>query len=389
MASEHGSGVGMPTRKTILFIGTVPPPITGQSLACAVFLQELAKHYDVRVININKSDLASGGFVWGRVKEIVGILRQVRREADGVDGVYFTITESILGNAKDLLIYLACRRLLPNTVVHLHGGAGMIRLLHGPVGVIRRLNAAFLRRMAAVIVLGDRLRRVYDGVIAPDTLRVVENFAEQEYQLPAELVRAKFLERGRLRVLFLSNMIAEKGYLLLRDAAHALERDYPGAVQLDFAGAFVTEDDKADFLASIVDRPYIRYHGVVNGERKKQLLQQAHVLALPTYYPFEGQPISILEGYAAGCAVLTTDHSGIFDIFTPGENGWEVEKRSVDSIRQAVETCLSDNAKLVAIAQHNADVAKTRFTAERYNRALLSIIGEAIAGQARPVAATA
>lgn len=368
-------------RKTVLFIGPVPPPITGQSLACQVFIEALREKHDVILIDINKSDFASGGLVWGRVKEIAHILGRVRREVRRADAVYFTITESLLGNAKDLLIYLACWRLLPRTVIHLHGGAGMIRLLHGPTGFLRRLNAFFLKRMAAIIVLGDRLRRVYEGAVSPDKLRVVVNFAESIYRAPAETIDTKFHAPGPLRILYLSNLIEEKGYRLLRDAVEAVARERPGAIQLDYAGGFVTDAEKGAFLASIASSPFISYHGIVRGDDKRRLLQQSHVLALPTWYPFEGQPICILEGYAAGCAVLTTDHSGIFDVFTPGENGWAVEKQSVRSIEETLRDCLDRRDQLAEIAHRNAALAREVFTPERYNDALLTIVDDAFGEQ--------
>ena len=368
-------------RKTVLFIGPVPPPITGQSLACQVFIEALREKHDVILIDINKSDFASGGLVWGRVKEIAHILGRVRREVRHADAVYFTITESLLGNAKDLLIYLACWRLLPRTVIHLHGGAGMIRLLHGPTGFLRRLNAFFLKRMAAIIVLGDRLRRVYEGAVSPDKLRVVVNFAESIYRAPAETIDTKFHAPGPLRILYLSNLIEEKGYRLLRDAVETVAHERPGAIQLDYAGGFVTDAEKSAFLASIASSPFISYHGIVRGDDKRRLLQQSHVLALPTWYPFEGQPICILEGYAAGCAVLTTDHSGIFDVFTPGENGWAVEKQSVRSIEEALRDCLDRRDQLAEIAHRNAALAREVFTPERYNDALLAIVDDALGEQ--------
>jgi glycosyltransferase involved in cell wall biosynthesis len=365
-------------QKVILFIGPVPPPITGQSLACEVFLEAMQEKYQPILIDINKSDFASGGLAWQRVKEIVGVLRRVRHEVRRADAVYFTITESLLGNAKDLLIYMACWRLLPRTVIHLHGGAGMIRLLHGPTGFLRWINAFFLKRMAAIIVLGDRLRAVYAGVVPADRLRVVANFAEDQYQATADELDAKFAQSGPLRVLYLSNMIAEKGCLLLRDAVQSINRKRPGAIQLDYAGGFVTEQEKKAFLDSIADSDGITYHGIVKGAAKRDLLLRAHILALPTFYPFEGQPICILEGYAAGCAVLTTDHSGIFDTFTPGKNGWEVEKQSCASIKAALLEALDQHASLAGTGEANAALARLNYTARRYNDALLEIIDEAL-----------
>ena len=37
------------------------------------------------------------------------------------------------------------------------------------------------------------------------------------------------------------------------------------------------------------------YYGIVGGEQKRELLKKCYIFALPTRYPNEGQPISILE----------------------------------------------------------------------------------------------
>lgn len=367
-----------PARKSILFVGPLPPPITGQSLACQVFLEALQHKYNVVPIDINKSDFASGKFGWGRIFEILRILYQVRRELSNVDLVYFTITESVLGNFKDLLIYLVCWRLLPRTVIHLHGGAGMLRIMRGPTGLLRRANAFFLTRLHSVVVLGNRLRCVYEGVLPPDKVRVVPNFAESAYQASQEAIDAKFQNPSPLRVLYLSNMIYEKGYSLLYEAVKAIETDRPGSILLSYAGGFGTDQERRAFVRSIASNPFVSYHGVVKGHAKRELLEEAHVLALPTWYPYEGQPICILEGYAAGCAVLTTDHSGIFDVFTPGKNGWVVEKRSSESIRNALMICVHNQEEMAAAGRLNAQLARKEYTTSRYNADLLRIIDEAL-----------
>ncbi|WFL78713.1 glycosyltransferase family 4 protein [Altererythrobacter arenosus] len=362
--------------KSVLFIGPIPPPITGQALACEVFLKALDELHSVTLVNINKADLVSGGLSWSRIREILRLLREVRREARRADAVYFTITESILGNAKDILIFIACWRLLGKMVIHLHGGAGMIRLLNGPTGSLRLLNGFFLRRIASVVVLGKRLTKIYSGIVPEERLHVVENFAEDCFQISSGTLDRKFASDKPLSVLYLSNMIPEKGYLLLRDAALELERKLPGCTQVNFAGAFQSKAEEEKFLDSISSADNMKYHGVVNGDEKRTLLAEADILALPTFYPYEGQPICILEGYASGCAVLTTDHSGIFDVFEPGRNGWEVEKGSSESIIDALSECLARRDKVAKTGASNAQLARSRFTVDRYNRELVSLVCE-------------
>jgi glycosyltransferase involved in cell wall biosynthesis len=98
------------------------------------------------------------------------------------------------------------------------------------------------------------------------------------------------------------------------------------------------------------------------------------VFCLPTYYPYEGQPISILEAYATGCVVVTTEHSGIPEVFTDGVNGFAVKPRSADSVRQALELIARDPRRLVEIAVANRNVAHERYRTGAYLSALTAIL---------------
>ena len=361
----------------LLFIGPLPPPVTGQSLACKVLFEETRNIFDVSLVDINKQDLNSGSFSFNRFTALFNNMKYIFHHVKHSDVVYFTITESILGNIKDLLIYALCRPRLKNMVVHLHGGAGMVRLLNGRLGILRVLNRFFLKRMAAVSVLGPRLRPIYEGIVENRKLRTVANFAQGEFFLDEVEIERKFSNQRLIKVAYLSNMIPEKGYLLMLQAYDELEPEMKANIRLDFAGGFPSKSEEQSFLARIENQPNVTYHGLVHGETKRQFLADAQILCLPTFYPYEGQPICILEAYAAGCAVITTDHSGILDVFENNKNGYLVEKRSVENLRELLVSLPAAHHHLKKFGLRNMREARERYTTTRYNRDLIEILAAA------------
>jgi glycosyltransferase involved in cell wall biosynthesis len=356
----------------VLFIGPLPDPLTGHSLACKVLLDELTQRHEVAVVNLSKPELTSGFSSFARFGSVLGILNEVRRKRAAADVVYLTISESVAGNIKDLLIYWLCRRKLSRIVVHLHGGS-LKAWIFDKYRLLRWLNGRFLAHIGAVIVLGRSHLRIFAGMVAPERVHVIANFAQDYLFGSEERVVRKFQQRGVLRILFLSNLISGKGHEDMLAAYFALPAGAQARICLDLAGAFESPHDGRRFSAAIAGAPNIIHHGVVDGERKRALLADAHALCLPTSL-FEGQPISILEAYAAGCIVLTTARGGIPDVFADGVNGLLIEPGRPESLRAAFVRMLEDPGALLPLALHNLHVARERYRAARYSRDVAQVL---------------
>jgi len=357
----------------ILAIGPLPSPITGQALAFEAFVDELKTKHEVDVINLSKiaSDSFPGRLV--RVWQTLCYVWQAWWLSRRADTVYFTISESVLGNLKDLGIYLACFSKLGRMTVHLNGGAGMRELLAPSRTIFRSMNRFFLRRVHRVIVLGPSLVDIFDGMLSPDRIVSVPNFAADELFVPGSAISEKFSKVAPLRLLFLSNLLWGKGYVELLAAYATLSAEVGAAIQLDIAGAFESDGQGQTFLATIARLPGVRYHGIVTGSERQALFRDAHIFCLPTYYPTEGQPLSILEAYASGCVVLTTRHSGIVDVFSAERNGYEVEKKSDTSILQALKRALGEPSSLHRMAQANRQAAEA-YRVDVFNRRMTDIV---------------
>ena len=350
----------------IVFIAPLPPPVTGQSLACGLLYEHLeAQGHQLSHVSMTKNTSGQG---LARMREIGAALLGMRQKVKTADLIYFNVSESVAGNLKDLLIYLLNFGALDKTIIHLHGGAGMRLRFADKTSWTSRVNGFFLRRLRGVIILGERHRPTYAGLLPAEKIHSVPNFAQPFLFVDEEKVSANFANTTPLRLLYLSNFNPGKGHAELLDAFLSLPPERQAHYELNFAGGFESEEAKAAFLQKIADCPQIKYHGIVGGDLKQRLLHEAHVFFLPTYYPYEGQPISILEAYASGTVVVTTDHSGIFDTFADGKNGFAVEKRSVDSLRRVLEQLPDQTTRLAEIAQFNRREATEKYSTEQHLR---------------------
>lgn len=345
-------------------------------MAAEVLFQHLGKFAVLDKVNSSKAVFHQGISSFGRIREVICIIFQVWRLCRTADVVYFNVSQSLAGNLKDLLIFTACWRKLDRMVIHLHGGAGMREILSSKHPLLRAVNAFFLRRLGAVIVLGDRLKGIYEGIVPPSRVYAVPNFAKDEFFVDESDLQAKFSTVEPLRLLFLSNLLPGKGHEELLAALSLLPEDAHSRLHLDFAGGFESPEAEARFRQQVqaVQDVKIQVHGVVHGEHKRELLRKAHLFCLPTYYPYEGQPISILEAFASGCAVMTTDHSGIFDTFAPGVNGLEVKPRAPESIAQAIQHALAHTNEIYKYASNNLQSAQLKYRTSSHVEALEKII---------------
>jgi len=330
----------------------LPPPVNGMSLANRMLVGGLErKTHDVDAIDtktsIKRDDVKNQGKLsFGKVfRSIVPVMKGICRIllTKKYEVIYMTPSQNANGYLKYVPIMWAARLRKIPCFIHIHGG--YFRTMYdGLRGCKKKIIDGSLKGLAGAIVLGPSLRYMFEDLVPNDKIFVCENGVEDEIFATEEEIKRK-IERYRtentIRVVYLSNLLESKGILDLFEAIKIL-RKQGEKVHLDVAGAIepAIEDSVKAYLKELGES--VTYHGVVQGEKKKELLLNNYIFCLPTYYPNEGQPISILEAMANGCVIVTTDHGGIKDIVN-GEYGVFVEKQNPESIVQTITKRNYDN----------------------------------------------
>jgi glycosyltransferase involved in cell wall biosynthesis len=298
-------------------------------------------------------------------KKILANLTAIRRSEANL--FYFTISQTRGGNLRDLAIFKAIGN--RPCLVHLHGGYYRT-LVDGFPGWQQKANYTAVSKLSGAIVLGPTLKWIFEGMLPEEKIFTVPNCVDDDYLMSDEEFDEKVAclpDRKIKHVLYLSNFIRSKGYPEVLEMAR-LEKERGGKrkFHFNFAGKFFEKSEEEFFWSYVKEnelKDYITYHGIVSGDKKRELLRICDIFCLLTTYPKEGQPISILEAMGNGMVVVATDHAGIPDQVTEGISGIVVSK-NVD-VRVIYERLLKlDEYSIIAVTNRVAAINK--FSQARY-----------------------
>ncbi len=333
--------------KDLIVLGYFPPPVTGQSILTSQFAEHMETDWDVHRINLSPPDEGDyvqwkAGFNAGRARHYLGSRREVRDKLAAKPNakvVWPAISPSALGHLRDLVVVAPA----------FHPGQSVLGVVHW--GSFHRLFESPLTRVTAMKLV-SRLRGLVfnDDVLAErcakwvprDKRFIMRNTVGSDVLLDDEEINEKVrsgMNRREMNILFLSNMIESKGYLDLLDALRILgERSIPFSAT--FAGSWEADVDEARFTHRVAEYGLgnrVRHLGAVRDRvAVRRLFVDADVFVLPTYYPTEAQPLSIVEALNAGTPVISTRHASIPKMISGDRDGLFVEPRDAESIAGAL-----------------------------------------------------
>lgn len=219
-------------------------------------------------------------------------------------------------------------------VLHVHGSSfdTFVEEASLPLRLYQRAVFAACER---VVVLSPHWADVVSGRVPDGQVVVLPNAVDAAAFRPAPGADPP-------RVAFVSNHIERKGIEEFVDAVDTLlaeagdDTDPPFRVDVAGDGPLA---HRAESLAERHDA--VEYHGYVSEARKRELLADASVYALPTYA--EGLPIAILEAMAGGNAVVSTGVGAIPSVVDEG-NGLLVTPGDADALAGALDALTASPA---------------------------------------------
>lgn len=368
--------MGNMKKKTLIFVGPLPPPILGESIALQSLYEAEKLHnaYRVKKMNLSRKDFEDpGGLAVDKLFfDSLKLMYSAFLSLFNKDVIlYISISQTKMGLIRDCLFIRFCKLSNRNkAVAHLHGN-NLGGTIDATSGKLRRFVENTLRKVDVGIVLGGKLVPNYKNLVK--RVEVVSN------GIPEDFIRKNEIDFNRkqekISILYLSNLMAEKGYIELIHAVAGLIREGLN-IELNLVGAIQSENEFQEVKRFIdkyglADR--IIYHGTKRGEEKKRFFLEADIMALPTKYKVEGQPMSIIEGMAAGLPIISSDRGIIAELI---EDCGILVQPEVTDIKRAIKRLAVNEEERKLLGKISREIYEEYYTEDKYTDSLMAIFND-------------
>ncbi len=364
------------TRKDILFMLHLPPPVHGSTIVGKhVKESKLLNHsFHGRYINLILSSKVheSGKMNLKKLVRVVTIWFKLfgkllyRKPAL----CYYALTTTGSGFYKDVPLIGLLRIFNVKIVYHIHNkGIDQMRKKKTNHELYR-----FVFKNTYVILLSRYLYYDIKPYVPEDRVYYCAN-GIKDYQPTAALVTLS--ENRPFTILFLSNLMKEKGIFVLLEACMMLkEKGY--TFKCDFVGGEgdINEKQFNELVQEKSLTEQVKYLGKRYGRLKEISFEEADVFVLPTER--DCFPLVILEAMQHSLPVISTYEGGIPEIVDEDNTGYLFPPNEVERLAEKLELLLFNPELGKQMGANGRAKYEKKFTLPIFEQRLLSILKDVI-----------
>lgn len=353
----------------ILVISQLPPPVHGSTVMTGQFLQTLDElGHEWRLVDRRFSTSVAdvGVFTMRKVFSAawmpLRLLAALVRFRPAV--VVFFVTNRTFSFLVDWVLSEILRRFRLRRINYVHATGFAPLASRGSVWAW--MVARVLRSADTTVHLGPALAPDIAQWVSESRIVFIPNTIPDH---PLGLGGNALETRGT--VLYLSNLIPEKGADTFVDLAIALADDFP---HLEFLAAGAPTDIAfADSLLAKVDHAglssRIRLLGAVTDhDAKWNLLRSAAVFVFPSSYRFEAYPLVLAEALASGTPIASYRIGALAPTIDDADAGSVVAVGDRSGLEDAVRSLLTDRELAADMASRGRALYERELTPARFRQ---------------------
>lgn len=288
-------------------------------------------------VNVSPSIQRVGGLsdtlicrVFSGLSAMLRVLRELKTllKTEKFD-ILHTTTSGNIGSFRDYYVAKLCKKNGVKTIMHCRYGCITEDIQSN--GLVGKLLRMAMNEFDQIWVLDSRSYK---------TIKNIDNLKDKVYLTPNSIDVTKDMDpapKEYKSVAFIGNLYPSKGLYELVEACTRTN------VRLDIIGP------GSEGVVSTVKKKAgeklgksIFIHGCLPNYEAVKFMHDVDILALPTYYPWEAFPISIIEAMSLTKMVISCPRAAVKDMLTDLDGnpcGMLVEPKSVDAIVDAINWC--------------------------------------------------
>jgi len=356
--------------KKILFILHIPPPTHGSSIVGSYIKNSklINSNFQTSYINLSTSYSLNeiGKYSFNKIFRLLKIyykiiLYNIKYKSDLC---YFAIAINGKAFYRDLLIVFMLKIFRKKIVLHLHNkGASSFN------NIFRELGYRYVFNNTKVILLSDLLYYDVEKYVKKEQVYICPNGIPNSSQL-------RINEKSNnevVNLLFLSNIMIEKGVLVLLEACARLKERGQKFI-CHFVGGwkdFGKEEANKILIRRNLDK-CVYFHGPKYEDDKKHFFEIADIFVFPTYYETFG--LVNLEAMQNSLPIISTFEGGIPDIVIEGETGFLCPQKDIDCLVEKIELLINNPELRIKMGKAGRKRFEDNFTLEHFERRFTKIV---------------
>lgn len=253
-------------------------------------------------------------------------------------------------------------------IVHVHGAKYLV-FYENLSEKRKKMVARFLNEADMVLALSESWKERLDSIFGLKNCKVLENGIDTGLYVSANTENAETLHSFAV----LGRLGQRKGTYDLLNAIELAVKSVPDLM------CYLAGDGETEKIKDIIRMKKLDKNVVVTGwigrEEKLELLKKVSTIVLPSYN--EGLPMSILEGMAAGKAVISTNVGAIPEVVGK-ENGILIDPGDVEALSEALIRCCENTEMVKRMSAENEEKICRQFSLERMHGKLAEYYEECL-----------
>tara|TARA_B100001057_G_C22847513_1_gene949649 strand:- start:1081 stop:2175 length:1095 start_codon:yes stop_codon:yes gene_type:complete len=280
--------------------------VTGQSVITNYVFDILNKDYNV-FLKLHKTNQSNIFFITLRlIKQILHILLSFKKFEFG----YLVISRSKFGFIRDSLLMITFFIRKIKVIVHIHGSdiiytrnyseihRYLFKLLKNSINIVPSKtlkNELFLLNIESIFL---------------------SNFSTLFYLNQKEIYNFSDCKKDFITILWNSNIIYSKGFYHLSEALLNIYNSGFKKIKFQILGRIVPDDniDLFKYIDEIRKYKFIEYIGPVDNEEAYKFLINSNIVALPSFYKTECQPLALIDAIVANKYLLISNNKYLMEL---------------------------------------------------------------------------